>query len=287
MANKSISVKAPAKVNLYLHVVGRRPDGYHLLDSLFAFATDGDVISVSHAEDLSLEIIGPYASELSAGEDNIVLKAARMLASELKTEPKAHIVLEKNLPIASGIGGGSSDAAAALQALQKLWQKEVDEKRLYEIGLKLGADVPSCLAAKSVQVAGIGDILTSARKHPILFTVLVNANKPVSTPAVFKAREESFSAPNPISEDFTDIGAFAEALKQRNNDLGAAACRVEPSVQAVLGAIGSYSSCLLARMSGSGGTCFGIFKSKEDAVSCQKRLAEAHPDWWVKETQII
>ena len=167
-----ISVKAPAKVNLYLHVTGRRADGYHLLDSLFVFAEDGDVISVRKAEKLSLRIVGPYAGGLSNGEDNIVLKAARALAGVCGTVPDVEIVLEKNLPVASGIGGGSSDAAATLKALMRLWKQDVPAEKLHDVALQLGADVPSCLAAKAVQVSGIGDILVPApasRRRPLQF----------------------------------------------------------------------------------------------------------------------
>ena len=227
-----ISVKAPAKINLYLHVTGRRADGYHLLDSLFVFAKDGDVVSVRNAEGLSLKIVGPYAAGLSNGEDNIILKAARALAKVCGKVPDAEIVLEKNLPVASGIGGGSADAAAALKALTRLWKTDVPTEKLYETALKLGADVPSCLASKAVQVSGIGDVLTPAPQLPEMFVLLVNPNKPVSTPAVFKTRSPVFSEPCPFTRRITDFPSFIKELERRHNDLCEAACRIESEVRA-------------------------------------------------------
>ena len=281
-----ISVKAPAKVNLYLHVTGRRPDGYHLLDSLFVFAEDGDVISVRKAEKLSLRIVGPYAGGLSDGEDNIVLKAARALAEACGTVPAAEIVLEKNLPVASGIGGGSSDAAATLKALMRLWKKDVPAEKLEEIALRLGADVPSCLAAEAVQVSGIGDILVPAPVLPKLFMLLVNPNKPVSTPAVFKARDPVFSKPSPFVEKITDFDAFVEELKKRHNDLCEAACRIEPDVRQVLTVLEKNPFCRFSGMSGSGGTCFALFASDAEASSAYENLRVEYPNWWFFNTTV-
>ena len=255
----SVSVKAPAKINLYLHVTGKRPDGYHLLDSLFAFARDGDVITAKQADGLSLEIIG--APDLSAGEDNIVIKAARKLAAALGIEPNAHLVLEKNLPIASGIGGGSTDAAAALKALQVLWKKTLPDEKLYALALELGADVPSCLAGKAVQVSGVGEVLTPAPEIPALPVVLVNPNKPVSTPAVFKTRKPVFSEPMPLTQNCADAAEFIGELKKRHNDLQDAACALEPAVAEVLHVLENQPRCLFSAMSGSGGTCFGLFRT--------------------------
>lgn len=283
----SVSVQAPAKVNLYLHVTGRRADGYHLLDSLFVFTEHGDKISVQPSEKLSFEITGEYANALpSNGEGNIVLKAAEMLAAACGMTPDVKITLEKNLPVASGIGGGSADAAATLKSLTKLWKLNVSRERLLEIALKLGADVPSCLDSKAVQVSGIGDVLTSAPAFPPLFVVLVNPNKPVSTPAVFKSRAPVFSAPAPFTHDETDFDAFIEALKRRTNDLCEAACRIEPSVSLVLQALEDCPQCRLARMSGSGGTCFGLFSNAKDALDSCGRIRNAYPQWWLLNTRV-
>lgn len=280
----SVSVKAPAKINLYLHVTGKRPDGYHLLDSLFAFARDGDVITAKQADGLSLEIIG--APDLSAGEDNIVIKAARKLAAALEIEPNAHLVLEKKLPIASGIGGGSTDAAAALKALQVLWKKTLPDEKLYALALELGADVPSCLAGKAVQVSGVGEVLTPAPEIPALPVVLVNPNKPVSTPAVFKTRKPVFSEPMPLTQNCADAAEFIGELKKRHNDLQDAACALEPAVAEVLHVLENQPLCLFSAMSGSGGTCFGLFQTPENAANAAEDIAATHPNWWVKQTAL-
>lgn len=280
----SVSVKAPAKINLYLHVTGKRPDGYHLLDSLFAFARDGDVITAKQADGLSLEIIG--APDLSAGEDNIVIKAARKLAAALGIEPNAHLVLEKNLPIASGIGGGSTDAAAALKALQVLWKKTLPDEKLYDLALELGADVPSCLACKAVQVSGVGEVLTPTPEIPALPVVLVNPNKPVSTPAVFKTRKPVFSEPMPLTQNCADAAEFIGELKKRHNDLQDAACALEPAVAEVLHVLENQPLCLFSAMSGSGGTCFGLFRTPENAANAAEDIAATHPNWWVKQTAL-
>ena len=282
-----ISVQAPAKVNLYLHVTGRRADGYHLLDSLFVFTQDGDKISVQTAPELSLTITGPYASLLSAGEDNIVLKAARALAAVCHIEPKAKIILEKNLPVASGIGGGSADAAAVLKALVRLWNVKISSEKLHETALHLGADVPSCLESKAVQVSGIGDVLMPAPKLPNFFILLVNSNNPVPTPAVFKTRAPIFSQARPLTEEITDFDSFVRALSDRHNDLCAAACQIEPTIEQVLRVLKENVYCRLAGMSGSGGTCFGLFLREEEISSAYEEIRSKHPDWWVLKTAAV
>jgi len=281
-----ISIRAPAKVNLYLHVTGRRADGYHLLDSLFVFTRDGDVVHVRDAEELSLEITGFYADALPNNEDNIVLKAARALAVSFGIPPKAKIRLEKKLPVASGIGGGSTDAAATLKALTQLWKLNISTEKIRKIALDLGADVPSCLEAKAVQVAGIGDVLTPAPLLPKLFILLVNPNKPVSTPSVFKTRAAVFSKEAPFTHAITDFDQFVAALSERHNDLCDAACQIEPAIHDVLRALEEYPSCRLARMSGSGGTCFGLFPSAAEAESVYRKMQISHPNWWILNTTV-
>lgn len=280
-----ITVPAPAKVNLYLHVVGKRNDGYHLLDSLFAFTRDGDEISVEPNDGLSLTVTNPA---LSAGEDNIVTKAARKLANALNIEPNAKIVLRKNLPVASGIGGGSSDAAATLEALQLLWKKRLEPDVLHRLATELGADVPACLEKKAVAVSGIGDILTPSPALPPFAVLLVNPNKPVSTPAVFKARRPVFSEKAPLpAEAFADAGVFIRELKKRHNDLQEAACRIEPAVRDVLTALEETPDALFSAMSGSGGTCFALFADEKAAGTAAGKIADARPDWWIKSSVLI
>ncbi len=283
----SFRALAPAKVNLYLHVVGKRPDGYHLLDSLFAFTEYGDVVEAFPPEELSLEIKGPYAAGLSCGEDNIVIKAALKLSEFCKVPAKARLVLEKNLPVASGIGGGSSDAAAALKVLQRLWNVDLSWDDLLSLALSLGADVPSCLRARPVHVSGIGEILEEISSVPRLFVLLVNPNKPVSTPQVFKERCGDFSRAMPLTAQELMPQNFIEALKARHNDLTDGAIRVEPAVKDVLEALEKYEDSVLSRMSGSGGTCFALFTDEGRLSAAKSDLEKSHPFWWVKETRFL
>ena len=275
-----VSLTAPAKVNLYLHVTGRRNDGYHLLDSLFVFTKDGDVVHVRKSDRLALKLTGPYADSLRYENDNIVLKAVRLLASICGQDCNVEITLEKNLPVSSGIGGGSADAAATLKALLILWNQQMPIKRLQEIALSLGADVPSCLQSRPVQVSGIGDILKPAPNLPSFSLVLVNPNRPVSTPEVFKKRLPVFSDPAPFTEDMKNFDDFIQALQQRHNDLTQAACQLEPEVLRVLEVLQADPLCRLARMSGSGGTCFGVFPNVQEASLCCEWLSRKYPDWW-------
>ncbi|MCQ2913724.1 MAG: 4-(cytidine 5'-diphospho)-2-C-methyl-D-erythritol kinase [Alphaproteobacteria bacterium] len=292
---EKIQITAPAKVNLYLHVVGKRQDGYHLLDSLFVFTEFGDVISVEESDSFSLEVINSINKNnitkdetfLSNGPDNIVYKAAFALANKLNVECKAKIVLEKKLPLASGIGGGSTDAGATLIALQKLWKKELEKEELMKLALELGADVPSCIEKKPVQVSGIGEVLEVAKKIPNMSILLVNPNKPVSTPLVFKTRKPVFSKPMPLTMAYSSVFEFVNQLKLRHNDLENAACELEPSVREVLNYFDKTENCLFRAMSGSGGTCFGIYKDIETANLAKERVCKAHPHWWVEATNIL
>ena len=189
-----LRLRARAKVNLYLQVTGKRPDGYHELDSLMVFPDVGDELSLERATELSLEVDGPFAAALEAeGPDNLVLRAARALGALAGGGQGARLRLTKNLPVAAGIGGGSADAAAALRGLVRLWGLEVPEARLQALALELGADVPPCLESRPVFARGIGEILTPAPSLPPFWMVLVNPGVPVQTPAVFKARQGAFS----------------------------------------------------------------------------------------------
>jgi 4-diphosphocytidyl-2-C-methyl-D-erythritol kinase len=281
------SVFAPAKVNLYLHVTGRRPDGYHLLDSLVVFAGVGDKLSFAPADDLSLTVTGPGAGALAVEADNIVLRAARSLAERLGRRPDAAITLEKHLPVAAGIGGGSADAAATLRGLLDLWQADLGEAALRELGLSLGADLPVCLAGRPTQMSGVGEILAPAVKLPPAWLVLVNPRLALSTPAVFKARSGGFTPAAPLTEPPRDARHLAALLAERRNDLAPPAMALEPKVGEMLDAIAATDSCLLARMSGSGATCFGLFANAETARSAADRLAARHPGWWAAAAAIL
>jgi 4-diphosphocytidyl-2-C-methyl-D-erythritol kinase len=267
---------ARAKVNLALHVVGRRADGYHLLDSLVAFADFGDVVTVEPAHSLSLSITGPMAAGLSAGPDNLVLKAAQMLGSPLG----AAITLEKRLPIASGIGGGSADAAATMQALGALWGCALPDAGQV---LALGADVPVCLAGQSCRMAGIGDQISPIALPPA-HLVLVNPGVGLSTAAVFGALLRRDNPPLPPAAPMPDAAALAAYLGHCRNDLEAPALSLVPQIGAVLAALQGQTGCLLARMSGSGATCFGLFASASAAEAAATALRAQSGAWWVQAT---
>ncbi|WP_158043977.1 4-(cytidine 5'-diphospho)-2-C-methyl-D-erythritol kinase [Skermanella pratensis] len=277
---------APAKLNLYLHVLGRRPDGYHELDSLVAFADIHDTVTVRPAERLTLEIDGPFAPALAveAAGDNLVTRAAVLLARALgKDEPGVTITLTKRLPVASGIGGGSADAAACLRALARLWDIGGDDSRLATLAARLGADVPVCLSGTSAYFGGIGDIVDPAPPLPACAVVLVNPGTPLATPAVFKARSGPFSAPARFDgEPPADAAALARLLAGRGNDLTAPARILVPEIGDVLEALGRTPGCLLARLSGSGATCFALYADREGAEAAAAGLVSGHPGWWVR-----
>jgi 4-diphosphocytidyl-2-C-methyl-D-erythritol kinase len=276
-----VTAFAAAKVNLYLHVIGRRSDGYHLLDSLVAFADIGDHLAAEPAAALSLEVVGPEAAGLSStGDDNLVLRAARLLAEHAGIAAGAALRLQKNLPVAAGIGGGSSDAAAALRVLTRLWQVSVGEATLRSLGARLGADVPACLVARSVWVAGIGEQLIPAEILPKAGIVLANPRKPLPTPEAFAARRGAFSDAARFGPMPGDAVGLARMLMTRRNDLTEAAIGLVPEIGAVLGRLGALPGALLTRMSGSGATCFALFSDRRAAERARSTLAAAEPGWW-------
>lgn len=274
---------APAKVNLTLRVTGRRDDGYHLLDSLVVFADVGDRLTASPAAGLSLHLTGPFGGPLSAEADNLVLRAARLLAEAAGVEPNAALVLEKTLPIASGIGGGSADAAAALRLLSDLWNVTLDGAALQAIALKLGADVPVCLACQPVRMAGIGEVLSPVPALPPLGLVLINPGLPCPTPAIFRALAaagQGFSPADAVpAQGYASAGDFAHALTASGNDLEIPAIAVTPAIGTVLAALRAAPDLLLARMSGSGATCFGLFPTPGAAEAAA--AAMRRDGWWV------
>ncbi|CAO3379693.1 4-(cytidine 5'-diphospho)-2-C-methyl-D-erythritol kinase [Azospirillum argentinense] len=298
----AIAEAAPAKLNLYLHVVGRRDDGYHELDSLVAFAEVADRVTVQpgvarialRGADLPpvgprLAISGPFGPALM-GENpahNLVIRAAYALAARLGREADAMIGLEKVLPIASGIGGGSADAAATLRALARLWGVPVADQRLYEVAASLGADVPVCVAGRSCYFGGVGEVLEEAPALPETHAVLVNPGVPVPTPAVFKARRGGFSAPARFTEAPADAAALAALLRERRNDLTEPALTVAPVIAAVLDALEGTDGCLLARLSGSGATCFGLYADAERAAAAARSIQAAQPRWWAKAARLL
>ncbi len=258
---------APAKVNLALHVTGQRADGYHLLDSLVAFAGVGDRVAVSPGSGLS--ITGPGAAALPVREDNLCLRAARTMGGGVR------IALDKRLPVASGIGGGSADAAAVLRAMARLGRPLPDPATL----LSLGADVPVCLSGRPTRMGGVGETLTPVLL-PAFWFVLVNPGAAVATPAVFRALVQKVHPPLPALPVLADAAALAGWLTQTRNDLEPAATALAPAIATVRAALSAAEGCLLSRMSGSGATCFGLFPAEAPARTAAARIAQAQPGWW-------
>jgi 4-diphosphocytidyl-2-C-methyl-D-erythritol kinase len=278
---------APAKINLYLHVVGRRDDGFHLLDSLVAFADIHDTVTAVEADEITLNVSGPFASALQAEPDNLVLRAARALASAGGVRRGARMRLIKRLPVASGIGGGSTDAAATLRVLSALWRVKPAKSDLHKLALDLGADVPVCLGGRALYMGGIGDALSPAPVLPRAGLVLVNPGTPLPTPPVFKARQGAFSAPARFADAPRDARALARMLESRRNDLTQAATGLLPAIGTVLDELASTPGCLLARMSGSGATCFGLFDDAPAAAKAASHLARLGRGWWVAPGRLV
>lgn len=278
---------ARAKINLALHVTGRREDGYHLLDTLVAFPNFGDRLTARAAPSLSLDITGPFATNLAAGDDNLVLKAARLLAERAAGPRGAELNLEKNLPIASGIGGGSADAAAALRLLNEIWRIDMDSAELADLALKIGADVPMCLASTPLVARGIGDEITPIAALPEAGFLLVNPGAALSTPDVFMALERRDNAPLPALPDaFADAADLSAWLAETRNDLEVPAIALAPVIADVLTELRAQPETLLARMSGSGTTCFALYSTPEQARAAARSLAARHKTWWIQAAKL-
>ncbi|WP_424927194.1 4-(cytidine 5'-diphospho)-2-C-methyl-D-erythritol kinase [Amaricoccus tamworthensis] len=263
---------APAKVNLTLHVTGRRADGYHLLDSLVVFPQTGDSVSATPASEPALTITGPFAEGLETGPDNLVLRAAALCDA-----PPHALTLTKNLPVASGIGGGSADAAATLRLLTRLTGTALPDRTKI---LDLGADIPVCLDGRSCRMSGIGEVIDPVTL-PEFHLVLVNPRVAVMTGAVFQGLR---SRDNPSMSDppeFTDLNTFVEFLRTCRNELEHPAIAVQPVIADVIAALADTTGCRLARMSGSGATCYGVFKTAAESESAVSSLRSTHPNWWV------
>lgn len=270
---------APAKVNLTLHVTGRRADGYHLLDSLVVFAGVGDRVSASLADEASLVVTGPMAAGLSGEGDNLVLRAARLMGVA------ARIGLEKVLPVSSGIGGGSADAAATLRLLARLSGRALPGAA--EV-LALGADVPVCLQGRAVRMTGIGEGLGAVPALPEAWLVLVNPGVGVSTPAVFKALARADNAPMPReAPKMRSAAELAAFLSMQRNDLEAPAMALQPVIGRVKAALSAQAGCRVARMSGSGATCFGLFDDPLAAHAAARTIRAAEPAWWVADAPLV
>jgi 4-diphosphocytidyl-2-C-methyl-D-erythritol kinase len=276
---------ARAKLNLYLRVVGRRADGYHLLDSLIAFCDLADTIRVEPAGGLTLTIDGPLAGAFAGepSESNLVLRAARALAGRAGIAPKAAIRLTKRIPVAAGLGGGSADAAATLLALVDLWRVAMPEEELFDLAASLGADVPMCLAGRAAQVSGVGERVGPAVALPAAAILLVNPGAPAPTPAVFAAHARAgvaHSAAAPFEAAPADIAALGRSLAARGNDLTDAARAVVPAIADVLEELSGTTGHRVAQMSGSGATCFALYDDIATAEAASAIIQRDHARWW-------
>ena len=264
---------AYAKINLALHVRERRPDGYHQIETLFAFAEDGDRLSVSESDDIVLDVQGPFATSLVGG--NLVLHAARALRSRYEVERGAALTLDKKLPVASGIGGGSADAAATLRLLVRWWSLDVSEAELLELSASLGSDVPACLRSETAFGSGRGDELApiQAAKLSGMPLLLVNPGVPISTAEVFQGW-------NGVDRGPLEADQPLKAALAGRNDLEAPAISKAPQIQEVLEALRTAPGVVASRMSGSGATCFALFETEAKRDRAAARIASAHPGWW-------
>jgi len=281
---------APAKVNLALHVTGRRPDGYHALESLVAFAEVGDEIEAAPADKDSLTITGPFAQALIGADGNLVLRA---LVAFRAHWPEAlpsglALLLRKNLPIAAGLGGGSADAAATLRLLSQLSAVPVSFADLLELARSLGADVPMCLYSRPAEVRGIGEIVLPLKHFPALHIVLANPLVPVVTADVFRRLEQRDNPGLPdLGDPLVRPAQLALWLSETRNDLEPPAVALVPAIAELRGRLGRANGCILARMSGSGATVFGLFGSAAQAHQAAHDLREIWPDYWVAASPLI
>jgi len=284
------SLPAPAKVNLFLHVGAPGADGFHPLVSLMTFADLGDRLTAVPAPGLALSIEGAFAAGLSAGEDNLVMRAARALVAHAGlADAPWRLVLDKQLPVASGLGGGSADAGAALRLLDRVMALRTPEAVLETLAAGLGADGAACLRARPLIAEGRGERLSPAPSWPVLPCVLVNPGAASSTPAVYAALDRGGrfgDLARPVLGDADDPRAVAAMLAPLRNDLQAPAILLEAAIGEALAALDAEAETLLARVSGSGGSCFALCADTADAARLAARLSRAHPGWWVRPCQL-
>ncbi|MBL4759163.1 MAG: 4-(cytidine 5'-diphospho)-2-C-methyl-D-erythritol kinase [Rhizobiales bacterium] len=283
---------ASAKLNLFLHVTGRRPDGYHDISSLIVFTKFGDRLTARLQDrpggEMRLEIAGPMAGPIISEDNNLVLQAAKILRNSAgNVRPCVDFQLEKHIPVAAGLGGGSADAAATLRALNQLWQLEFSDHELEALALPLGADVPVCIASRASLATGIGETLVPAPQLPELFLLLVNPGVAVPTPKVFQTLGEIPQILEPeIPSGFADSASFVEFLHTCRNDLEAPAIKIAGVIGDVSKQMRGQPDCMLARMSGSGATIFGLFPDKAAGTRAANNIRRSNPTWWVKETSV-
>lgn len=285
----ALNIIAPAKINLYLHVTGRRDGGYHELDSLIAFTDFGDEIRIEPCDSFAFNVEGPFANvfkdsekDASPNSGNIAVKAAWGLSRAAKKNLHVKITLIKNLPLAAGIGGGSADAAAVIWGLCKFWDLPPASDFLNQLLLELGADVPVCFLCHPAKVSGIGEQLEQLDDMAELPVVVINPGKACPTANVFRTYTGAFKDNAPLPQLLHEFDEVLSFLRTQDNDLFESASMTVPEIKNILLALKGKEGCALARMSGSGASCFGIYRTPDEAVKAANNIAQDNPDWWVK-----
>ncbi|HSG94923.1 MAG TPA: 4-(cytidine 5'-diphospho)-2-C-methyl-D-erythritol kinase [Afifellaceae bacterium] len=279
----AVTQAAPAKINLALHVTGRRADGYHELGTLAVFADCGEHVVVQAADDLRLRVEGPFSASLPNDETNLVTAAARIFFSTAGFDGKALLSLNKTTPVGAGLGGGSADAAATFRALNQYFNCAIGVRDLAGLGADLGADIPMCVYSQALRATGTGEVIEPLSSAPPLPLVLVWPGRPVATASVFKQLRDVSNPPLPrLPEAFSTVRDVVAWLADTRNDLQAAAIEIEPVIADTLEALAATDQCLLVRMSGTGSACFGIYPDIASANAAEQALRISHPNWWIR-----
>jgi 4-diphosphocytidyl-2-C-methyl-D-erythritol kinase len=282
MTLPGVALTAAAKVNLALHVIGRREDGYHLLDSIAVFADVGDRVEVTPGERLTVDVAGPFASHAPGDRTDLAWRAAESFFAQVGASPAVAIRIEKNIPAGAGLGGGSADAAAVLIALSRLHDGRLPLPALSAIGLSLGADVPMCVAGRALRARGIGEQVEQLESWPPLSLVLVWPGRPISTAEIFRALARRENPPLPEPPGAPTLSEAAAWLASCRNDLEGPVLAMAPEIGEVLRRLRETPGCLLARMSGSGSACFGLYADLPQAESAARHLGQANSGWWAR-----
>ncbi|MBL0319928.1 MAG: 4-(cytidine 5'-diphospho)-2-C-methyl-D-erythritol kinase [Alphaproteobacteria bacterium] len=281
-----LTLFSPAKINLFLHITGRLANGYHTLETMAGFCSIGDSLHFKDAPIFSVHIQGPCAKELlnTPHDDLSITKAATLLANLTKHPLAATVSLDKQLPVASGIGGGSTNAATTFLGLNQVWGTDIPLKEMEKLGLTIGADVPMCIYQKPVLVKGMGDIIEPLGDVPPLYIILANPTFPVPTPLIYNAfKDQNYPFSSPLSDAIpTQADELLTWLSLQRNDLQATACHLYPEIDSVISALSQLPGCRISRMSGSGATCFGLFADERQAHQGAADLKLNYPKWWVK-----
>jgi 4-diphosphocytidyl-2-C-methyl-D-erythritol kinase len=283
-----LNLTAPAKINLSLHITGKRDDEYHLLESLVVFSHFGDELTVSEDDRIHLEIVGNFSQSLLKENeaDNLAMRAAFALRHYARIQKGAHIALHKRIPVGAGLGGGSADAAATLRALRRLWKIDCGDDILQQIAATLGSDVPVCVGSETSWMCGVGEKLSSCHLGFAPGIVLVNPRISLPTKDVFAAYMADYSHPGAMPSHIYDMQALMGYMMASHNALQQPAITIQPVIAEILASIASSPSCRISRMSGSGATCFGLYDNEAMAIEAANHIRKEHSGWWVMASHI-